>query len=75
MLRGFRSSNSSRESFHHRVTGMKNQERVFSVSLRLRGEDSLEIFHERVRDLCPVVVGDARGRAFHIFHQPIKIIA
>ena len=36
---------------------------------------SLQKFDERIRDVRPVIVGDARGRALHVLHQAIKIIA
>jgi hypothetical protein len=36
---------------------------------------TLEVFYERIRDFRPMVIGDARGRALHAFHQAIEVVA
>jgi hypothetical protein len=33
-----------------------------------------KIFHEGIFDLGTMIVGDARGRALNLLHQPIKIV-
>src|SRR5579863_4500634 len=38
-------------------------------------EFALEILHERIRDLCAMVVRDPSGRAFDILHQPVEVVA
>ena len=35
----------------------------------------LEVFDEGIRDFRPVIVGDARGRALHVLHQAIEVVA
>src|SRR5208283_1110710 len=35
----------------------------------------LRKFQKRIGNLRAVVVGDAGGRAFHVFHQPLKVVA
>jgi hypothetical protein len=35
----------------------------------------LEVLYEGIRNVRTVVVGDARGRAFYIFHQAVEVVA
>jgi len=42
---------------------------------RLRRMVYSEIFHEGISDIGAVVVGDAGGRAFHILHQAVEVVA
>src|SRR5437879_8075599 len=32
----------------------------------------LQVLHERIGNVSPMIVGDARGRALHVFHQAIE---
>ena len=33
------------------------------------------VFDERIRNLCAMIVRNARSRPFHVLHQSIKIVA
>ena len=36
---------------------------------------SSEVFYKRIRHIGAVVVGDARGLAFNVFHQSVEVVA
>jgi hypothetical protein len=48
---------------------------LFSKDQQPTTNAALEIFHEGIRDVGTVVVGDTGGRTLHVLHQAVEVIA